>query len=905
MFGRSKIDRAKNAHPIDQLIESYGIQLKKKGNALMGKCPFHDDSTPSLSVSPEKGLWNCFGCNAGGDAITWVEKIEGCDRKTAIDRLAGEEFNPVKTVPSKPKPSPDEAFMPPVEKMIPAEPPKTKAEEQAPPVPDKNEEPAKPEPKSHTRIELLQEVARVFHDDFKTNKAAQRYLQGRGLNDKQLIEHFQVGYCNGATIKKMLPESGAMVDALRELGIINEKGNSSFYNMVVFPIADANGVIHSLYGRSIEGSRHHYTKGSRGAVWNGSIIKGHSTVIVTESIIDAYSLIEMGYPNTIPVYGTNGFTADHMKLLENHAVKEVVLCLDNDAPAEQAIETILKKLKPLKINVSRLNLPTGIKDPNEFRSNGAEKADFQKLFDSRVSLTKKPTAANNDDAKGGLLSHNGNTATFMLGNIHYFVKGFKTKNNDTMRVIVTAEHTKSKNTHTDRIDLYTARNRKFFAGACAQKLELQGARVEEDLLRIVGDIDSIRQKEKAKQEEKAAQYEMTEDERIEAIAFLKRKDLVGSVVRDLEVCGYVGEDSAKLLCYFSAISRITDDPISVTVRALSSSGKSYLLQIVAKLVPPEDVRFFSRLSQQSLFYMEQYELKHKIVIIDEKEGSANDYSLRTLLSTGKLVLGVVTRDPETGKSSTQTIEMEGPIVAWDSTTASEINQENLSRVFEVWLHSGSKELTKAIQDYQRRSYSVEGWKVDSDRDRVIRVHRNAQRLLRPLKVNIPFHEKLSFPIAWTTTRRHNKRFLSLLSAIALTHQYQREVKTFEGIEYIDATIEDYRIAYDLTRDIFAMTLNPLSKESQDLLSMMLTFVGNEAAKENVELTDFVFTRRQIREFAGWMETKTRNCFSELLGMEYIAKISGSQGSMYRYQLLVTELVDKDDAVAGLTHPNDL
>ena len=82
--------------------------------------------------------------------------------------------------------------------------------------------------------------------------------------------------------------------------------------------------------------------------------------------------------------------------------------------------------------------------------------------------------------------------------------------------------------------------------------------------------------------------------------------------------------------------------------------------------------------------MEKDELKNKIVIIDEKEGTGNDYSMRTLLSTGKLVLGVVTKNPETGEQMTKTIEMEGPIVAWDSSTSSEINQENLSRVFEVF-----------------------------------------------------------------------------------------------------------------------------------------------------------------------------------------------------------------------------
>ena len=882
MFGLRKTDRIKRQHPIDQVIQSYGIELKKRGQSLIGLCPFHDDKTPSLSVSPDKGLFHCFGCSAGGDVITFVEKIENISNKEAIQRLDVDTFIPNQKI-TPPKPTPKKATDP-----------------------DADYKP-KSSPPEFTREDLLKGVARVYQDTFKKSKAAQAYLKSRGFENPHYYDHFEVGYCDGSTIKTMLPKSGNMIERLKEIGILNDKGNPSFYKCVIFPIKDLNGTIRSFYGRAIEDKRQCYTKGSRNAVWNSEIVKGHATLILTESILDAYSLIEIGFPNVLPLYGTSGFTQDHLNLLSNHPVKEVILCLDNDQAGQQAVTKLLSKLNPLGIEVSNLILPEGIKDPNEYIQNGGDKEDFQELIDSRSSLTikeKKQTESKPSDE--GLTTHHGEIATFRYGQVHYEVKGFKARFSDSLRVVINAEHNESKIKHTDRIDLYTSRSRKSFSALTANKFKLQAAKVEDDLLKIVAEIEDIKLKEAERLQGKDGQmsYKMTEHEEKEAIEFLKRPDLLERITKDLELVGYVGEDSAKLLCYFSAVSRITRDPISITVRALSSSGKSYLLESVSQLICPEAIKYFSRLSQQSLFYMEKDELQNKIVIIDEKEGVDSDYSMRTLLSAGKLVLGVVHKNPATGEQSTKTIEVQGNVAVWDSTTANNVNPENLSRVWEVWLQSSSHELTERIHANQRKQYSLEGWKENKEREQSIRIHRNAQRLLKPLKVNIPYYQKLSFPTSWTTTRRHNKRFLALLSVIALTFQHQKEIKTFDGEPYIDADEKEYRIAYNLVKDILKTTLSPLSKEAQDLLTSASKLVKAQSDLEGVEMSAYIFTRRQLREFAGWTAYKINKCLNELFQMEYIEKVGGQNGHSFRYRIL-SSYQENHDPLAGLTHPDEL
>ena len=871
MFGLRKIDKIKRNHPIEQVIESYGIQLKKKGNSLVGLCPFHDDKTPSLSVTPDKGLFHCFGCSAGGDVITFVEKIENISNKEAIQRLDVDIFIPNQKVkPPEPKPE-------------------------------------NPSSQQFTKEGLLKEIARVYHETFKKSKAAQAYLHSRGFENIKYYDYFQVGYCDGGTIKKMLPESGQMIDLLKEIGILNEKGNPSFYKCVVFPIKDVDGNIRSFYGRAIEDKRQCYTKGSRNAVWNSEIVKAHSTLIITESILDAYSLIEIGFSNVLPIYGTSGLTKDHLDLLSNYPVKEIILCLDNDKAGEKALPRLLEKLDPLGIEISKLTLPEGIKDPNEYIQNGGDKDDFQKLIDRRLSLTiKKKSKEQTKSSTEGLLTHIGDVLTFRYGQVHYEVKGFKTRFSDSLRVVINANHDESNLKHTDRIDLYTSRSRKSFSSLTANKFKLQSAKLEDDLLKIVAEIEQIKLNEvKRSQGEEGQSYTLTNHEEKEALDFLKQPDLLEHITKDLELVGYVGEDSAKLLCYFSAVSRITKNPISITVRALSSSGKSYLLESVAQLICPEAIKYFSRLSQQSLFYMEKDELKNKIVIIDEKEGIDSDYSIRTLLSSGKLVLGVVQKNPATGEQITKTIEVQGNVAVWDSTTSNHVNPENLSRVWEVWLQSTSHELTERIHDNQRKQFSLDGWKENKGRETAIRVHRNAQRLLKPLKVNIPFYKKLSFPTSWTTTRRHNKRFLSLLSVIALTFQHQKEIKTFEGEKYIDANENEYRIAYNLVKDILKITLSPLSKEAQDLLDIASKLVQEQADLIGIESSDYVFTRRQLREFAGWTAYKINKCLNELFQMEYLEKVGGRTGSSFRYRILNNPSEKNLNPLAGLTHPDEL
>lgn len=865
MFGLSKIEKAKRDNPIEDVIRRYGVELAPAGGngQLKGRCPFHEDSNPSLSVNSSKGLWNCFAGCGGGTAIDFVMMAERIDQATAVERLLdGHRVTAI--VRAKPKKEPETVLDP---------------------------------------GRLLPEVCRVYQNVFLRTKAAQEYLASRGITDRALWERFRIGYADGKTLRELLPESGEIVEKLQALGILNTAGNESFYKCVTIPITDESGNVVSLYGRSIEGKRQMYLKGPHRGVWNREAAKVFDTVVLTESIIDAFSLVQLGIHNAVPLYGTNGLTDDHLKLFRNNRLKEIVLCLDSDDAGKKATARIATGLRDLKIPISTVTLPEGVKDPNDFLTTGGTKETFEEVLSKRIPLSANE--ARSSQSGEGLIAHTDDEANFMHGGLLYRIRGLRMKTFDSMRVVVTVDTGQGR--HTDRLDLYVAKSRRSFANTIASKLHQQSAKIEEDLLRIIEDLERIQREEMERRASEGMEkpYEITDQEREEALSFLQDPGLLDRIVEDLTVCGYVGEEIAKKVCYLSATSRLTKKPLSVIVRSSSAAGKSDLMEKVSSLMPPEEVEFYSRITPQALYYMDKDRLKHKLLIVDERAGSEDaDYSIRNLQSREKLTLAVVIKDPSSGKSRTVTLELEGPCVIWESTTQATLNSENSSRCFEVWLDEGAQQ-TLRIQKAQKAEFSTEGWGSEGERERIIRTHRNAQRLLRPLRVEIPYRGKLTFPAGWMRTRRDHKRFLSLIAMIALLHQYQRKVKTTSsGEEYIEATVADYQAAYGLGTHIMGYTLSHIQKASKDLLDELHLMVARRAKETGVKNEEYTFSRREIREWTNQYDKKIRRCLEDLIDMEYVRVASGRQGKTYLYRL-EPERKLKHDCRAGITTPEEV
>ena len=859
---------------IVDLIRGKGVSLKKVGKTYVGLCPFHKEKKPSFTVDPGKSLWHCFGCDKGGDVFTFLQELEGLSFRQALGELKG--------VASTGSTGNNGGS--------------SKSGGNGGSHSDPHAEP-------HTGAHpLLGRVIDFYHQTFYDDTRGLAYLRDtRKIHDKEIYESFRIGFANGSLFT-MLPKSGEVIETLKSLGIITDQGREFFYERVIVPLFNEDGQVVGIYGRSIDDKSsipHLYLPGPHKGVFNWQAAKRSKELFLTEGIIDALSLYQAGCRDVISLYGVKGLTPDHLSLFSTHHTRKLFFTLDNDAAGEEACQPLAETLSPIECR--RVVLP--VKDANDFfRDHTAE--EFKTLCGQALPVAVAKTEEQSEQAAKETLD-DGFSLSFER--ISYRVKLIHSYDD---RLRVTIKAICDDRSFLDTIDLYSHKSRQSAINQLSKKFSLSRETVEHHLLAILDEAERITDERARKEQESAAPQAptMSDDEKEEAIAFLKSPNLVKEILRDMEVLGYVGEPSGKLLAYLIGISRKLDRPLSGIISSSSGAGKSHLAELVESLTPPEDVILFSRLSPQALGYMEKDFLKRKLLIIEERKGSeAADYSIRTLQSRQKLTQGVVIKDPATGRMQTKTYTVEGPIAYLETTTDGEVNPENSTRCFELFLDE-STEQTEKVQAAQRTSRTRDGLSKADRTQQIVKKHQNAQRLLEMVNVVIPYAPLLRFPSKWLRTRRDNERFLCLIEAICFLHQHQRErQKTDESgceLSYIEATVEDYRLAYALAKDVLSHTLHDLRKHSRELLEEIITMAEEKAVEAKREPNEVLFSRREIREYTCWSDRKLKECLSQLEDLEYLEVVSGSKGKTFLYQLPERFSCDRL-ALSGLMSPSEL
>lgn len=330
----------------------------------------------------------------------------------------------------------------------------------------------------------------------------------------------------------------------------------------------------------------------------------------------------------------------------------------------------------------------------------------------------------------------------------------------------------------DRVDLYAFRSRRAFASLVGDAF---GRPVDAVLGHLAALLDQVERAVPA--QARAQPVALTAVRRAAAERLLEASGLLDRAADAVEALGYVGERRNRRLAYLVATSRLLPRPLSAILRAPAGAGKSTLLERVSALVPEESVEQLSRLTPHALYYLGADCLRHRLVLVDEQAGASEaDYPIRTLQSQGYLRMKLVL------KGKTETFTVNGPVSIMSGTTATDLNPENTSRVLELLLDD-SPEQTRAVQEAQRRVWAGEA-RAGPD----VALWRDAQRLLEPLEVVVPFATRLSFPARSTRDRREQEKLLGLVASHALLHQRLRE-RDDEG--RLVARVDDYRAVYEL------------------------------------------------------------------------------------------------------------
>jgi DNA primase len=598
-------------------------------------------------------------------------------------------------------------------------------------------------------------------------------------------------------------------------------------------------------------------------------------------VIDALSLVQIGVENVVPLYGTSGFTKEHLEALQAERVQSVVLALDNDEPGRKASEKIADQLSKEGFSTS-ITSPTQKKDWNEEVLGGLTREGFES------HLAEAGTLEPEKSKDAPVLEKKGSRYLFTFGSLVYRLLGVKENFVSSLRVNIQAKKEGSEDRYIDNVDLFSARSRTSFASNLAYSFDLEKARVEKDLLAILEALEEERDKAFNQTEEE--EIILSEEEIQLGMDLLSSPDLFDRISQDTETLGYVGEDVNKRLLYIAASSRKLDDPISVIVLSESASGKSYLVDTIRKLIPAEDVLAMTSLSEQALNYLPEDGLMHKFLVMGEAvHGDIVEHQLREMLSAKELSRLVTTKDEKTGALTSRMVRKEVIVSAIMSSTNYDINAENASRSFVINTDE-SAEQTRSIHKIQRKKYSLERYRAKEENiPRIIHQHHCAQRLLEKRVIVNPFADLLDFPSSMMRARRDHERFMDLIACVCFLRQFQKEAQEEGGLAYIACDLEDYRVAHDLMQAILPSTLTNFPKAAMGLYEQLRAILHQKAKADELEVEKVSVTQREIREATGLSQMFVKRNMKILCDYEYlIGSGSGARGSKRSYRLFKDE-----------------
>lgn len=341
------VEEVRMRNDIVDVISGY-VKLQKKGANYFGLCPFHNEKSPSFSVSPGKQMYYCFGCGAGGNVITFIMEYENYSFPEALRYLAER-----------------------VGMELPKEDQSKEAKEQA-------------DLKSRL-LEVNKLAARYFYHQLKSERgrAAYGYLTGRQLSDATIVR-FGLGYSNKTSddLYQYLKSQGYPDSLLRESGLVSieERGcYDKFWNRVMFPIMDVNNRVIGFGGRVMGDGKPKYLNSPETRLFdksrnlyglNFARTSREKYMLICEGYMDVIALHQAGFTNAVASLGT-ALTSQHANLLKRYT-EQVVLTYDSDEAGTKAALRAIPILKEVGMSIKVLNMKP-YKDPDEFiKAQGAD-----------------------------------------------------------------------------------------------------------------------------------------------------------------------------------------------------------------------------------------------------------------------------------------------------------------------------------------------------------------------------------------------------------------------------------------------------------------------------------------------------------------------------------------------------
>ncbi len=946
-----ELERLKSEVSLTRLIEASGIALVRQGKDFACRCPWHEsDDTPSCVITPASNLWHCFGCDAGGSVVDWVMRQHKVSFRHACELLAKE--HPVLAASgssSSPAPklsqgklrtaqtfsleSGDQALL---DQVIEFYHQTLKASPEALKYLDS---------RGLGNMELIERFRlgyanrtlayRLAPKQYKAGAESRTALQRVGILRDSGHEHL-----NGSIVIPLFhaDESGdrhvvgaygrKVLDNLRagtpkhlylpgpHRGVLNREGIEGAKEVILCEaLLDALTFWNAGY-RNVTSC--YGVHGMTDELLDALKSCGAQRILIAFDRDEAGDRAAESVAKRLTAEGLDAFRLLFPKGEDANSYARMV------KPPEKSLGVVIRSAQWLG-NGARPALTTRCFNSVHQWVDGEETLPVRAAVESAVvpampelviplaaepaapevslpviddappvdALPEPPAAAMPQIAEPEPLAEvSEQQLVVVYGSRRYRVRGGPKQLTEALKVnVLVTSAEREAALHVDTLDLYQAKQRQAFAKSAAVELGAEESAIQHDLGRLLLKLEQhIEQRAKATAEAATpAPAAMSEEHKNAALALLRDPKLIERIIQDVERVGLVGEPANALTAYLACVSRKLSAPLAVLIQSTSAAGKSILMDTLLALVPEEDRVHYSAMTGQSLFYLGETDLKHHILAIAEEEGVRQAaYALKVLQSQGELTIASTGKDPATGMLVTQQYRVEGPVMLFLTTTAIDVDEELVNRCLVLTINE-SREQTRAIQQRQRAARTLAGLVATRDADAVRELHRNAQRLLRPLAVVNPYAEALTFLDDRTRTRRDHAKYLTLIESIALLRQHQRPVHTAQSggkaVEYIEVTLDDIELANRLAHEVLGRSLDELPPQTRRVLGLIESLVAETAQRESIRAADVRFTRRELRARCGMSDAAVRVHLERLIGMEYIRPAVGRNGQRFEYELL--------------------
>lgn len=853
-----EIQEIKQRLSIQAVLSRY--QLTPDRNNRM-RCPFHNDKTPSMQIYPKTGTWTCFSsnCDAGsGDQIDFIMKREGCTKHEAIlkaKQLLGVVISP-------------------------------------------------PNTESFTRTAILSKIFASFKNGLQRSTVGRQYLESRGLNPDKL----EVGY-NSGQFHHNGKVNDRLLDSYVKCGMLRPgvKGGHQVFGKgcVCFALKNEKGQVTGLYFRStLEANgdsgqaRHFYLKDRQG-LYPGYPKRGITKLILTEAVIDAATLLQdeeiVRQYGIVALYGTNGLTDEHTAAIGAlNNLQEVILFFDGDAAGQGAIKKHAEFLHNQNpgIKISYVETPQG-EDVNSLVVSH-QPGILSHLITSRREFSFSSEKTSIEKKSGQFKEESAPTTTGKLDiknpyNIRYkgelgrySIRGGLRNELDSLKVSIVVEslhRAGSYQKYRNKVDLYENRQVERVAREASDKLDVRADLVELDLHRLTDLLETYRDglQEKGKSQVGAPLAAADPELIARCHKLLEGPDLAGRLNELIGQSGMVGEHTNRLFLFIIATSYKMPDTLHALIQGSTGSGKTHLLERISRLIPQEDVKRFTRVTDSSFYNYGAYDLQNKLICLEDLDGMKEEAQLafRELQSREMLSTSTTGQDEKGNLRSYEKV-VYGPIASLACTTRGEIYEDNMSRCFVIAVDE-TREQTARVINYQNRKASG---KIDAEKEQaMVHLLQNCIRLLKPYPVINPYADKVQLPQEAHKIRRLNELYQSFVRQVTLLHQYKRQ-KDSRG--RLISRKEDLLVAADIMFESILLKIDELDGSLRQFYERLKSYIRGMGADH---YDTYSFGQREIRMALNVSKSQLQRYIYDLLSLEYIAMSGGHANRGYRYRVI--------------------